>query len=135
MTDEHSKAVDEQFARCVAGERFEIDPLWDLQAVFDWGTGKVFSHGARAHAFLNEVRRTMRTLASVPPKTREAVVWWHEGHWRVWFDGEMHEAAGVAFKNGKTDLKEDGFKEYPGGPRGVIRGELMAWEPFGANDV
>ena len=60
---------------------------------------------------------------------RQVVIWWaNAGHWRIWCDGEQVEAQWFRVKDAVSDVKQDGFKEYPGGPRGILRGTLDAWE-------
>ena len=59
------------------------------------------------------------------------VVWWTtRGHWYVWVDGIEHEATWVRLENAVTDVKQDGWREFTGGPRGIVRGTLAAWEPL-----
>jgi hypothetical protein len=59
-------------------------------------------------------------------------VWWStEGgaHWRFLNEaGELVKAKWVRLGPGVTDMKDDGFRDLPGGPRGVLKAEIVAWE-------
>lgn len=57
-------------------------------------------------------------------------VWFDKaGHWWIRFeDGTTEKASEVHLDNAVTRYKEDGFGDLqPGGPRGVMVGELVAW--------
>lgn len=50
-------------------------------------------------------------------------------HWKIRFmDGETKNCSAVAMATSETALNPDGFLELPGGPRGIIRGELVSYE-------
>jgi hypothetical protein len=60
------------------------------------------------------------------------VMWWTtRGHWLLFVDGVELEASWVRLEGCVTDVKQDGFREFTGGPRGIVRGTLVAWEPVG----
>lgn len=61
----------------------------------------------------------------------QVVVWFDKsGVWLVSFGDCVKRAKWVSLRDAVTDYKADGFSEYqPGGPRGVVRGELVAYDP------
>jgi hypothetical protein len=66
-------------------------------------------------------------------------VWWsNDGgmHWRFMNEsGELVKAKWIRFGSGTTDLRSEGFLELPGGPRGVIRADVVTWEAHDPNNA
>jgi hypothetical protein len=63
----------------------------------------------------------------------EHVVWWNKsgegGPWLVRFpDGTIGRCEWVTFGECRTDINHEGFRDLPGGPRGVLRGEVVGFE-------
>lgn len=54
------------------------------------------------------------------------------GHWLIHFADVTVKAKWVRFGAGTTDLKETGFMELEGGPRGIIVAEIEGWDPYEA---